>query len=255
MRSFLACLALVSLLSSFTCALNATEELAVRTTLSRFTLFIDDDDFDHLDQIFTQDVFADYAGTKSEGLPAFAAFLKLGLEGIVSQHALSSTVIDDLGDSLNSTAYVTAAFLGPGKNTPTSIGTAVILYAKYVDTWTRVGDAWRINERIVKHFVSPGRPSSLVFALMRNASLLGLLEIPASSRRNQSDQRCRDQCLWEMARLLAFIDKLAFGGRITTIMLNSRHSKEIENAHFLYLGDVMLPQKTKRCSNCFSKWP
>ncbi|KAL9637757.1 MAG: hypothetical protein Q9164_001991 [Protoblastenia rupestris] len=154
MRPFLACLALVSVLFSFTCALDATEELKVRTTLSRFTLFVDDDDFDHLDQIFTQDVFADYGFAKSDGLPAFAAFLKRGLEGIVSQHAVSSTVIEDLGDSLNSTAYITAAFLGPGKNTTTSTGTAVILYGKYLDTWTCVGRDWKINQRIFKAFVS-----------------------------------------------------------------------------------------------------
>lgn len=154
MRTFLACLAVVPLLFSFTYALDATEELKVRTTLSQFTIFIDDDDFDHLDQIFTQDVFADYGpGATSDGLPAFAAFLKLGLEGLVSQHAISSTVINDLGDSLNSTAYVTAAFLGPG-NTTTSVGSAVTLYGSYIDTWTRAGDAWRINERTVKYFVS-----------------------------------------------------------------------------------------------------
>ena len=155
MRTFLAYLALVPLIFSLTCALDAIEELKVRTTLSRFTLFIDDDDFDNLDQIFTQDVFADYGpGATSDGLPAFAAFLKLGLEGLVSQHAISSTVIEDLGDSLNSTAYVTAAFLGPGKNTTESVGSVMTLYGKYVDTWTRVGDVWRIKERIVKYFVS-----------------------------------------------------------------------------------------------------
>ncbi|KAL8786285.1 MAG: hypothetical protein Q9213_002880 [Squamulea squamosa] len=154
MRSFLACLALVPLLLSFTYALHATEELKVRTTLSQFAVFVDDDDFDHLDQIFTHDVFADYAGAKNDGLPAFAAFLKRGLGGIVSQHAVSSTVIEDLGHSLNSTAYVTAAFLGPGNNTATSVGTAVTLYGKYLDTWTRVGDGWRIKRRIFKQFVS-----------------------------------------------------------------------------------------------------
>ena len=154
MRLFLACLALVPVLFSFTCALDATEELKVRTTLSRFTILVDDDDFDHLDQIFTQDVYADYGFAKMDGLPAFAAFLRTGLEGLVSQHALSSTVIEDLGESLNSTAYVTAAFLGPGKNTTTSVGSAVTLYGKYLDTWTRVGHEWRINQRIFKEFVS-----------------------------------------------------------------------------------------------------
>lgn len=156
MRTFLACLALVPLLFSFTCALDATEELKVRSTLSRFTFLIDDDDFDHLDQIFTHDVFADYGpGATSDGLPAFAAFLKLGLKGLVSQHALSSTVIEDHGHSLNSTAYVTATFLGQGKlNSTTPVGSILTLYGKYVDTWTRVGDAWRINERTVKYFVS-----------------------------------------------------------------------------------------------------
>ncbi|KAL8998272.1 MAG: hypothetical protein Q9188_006137 [Gyalolechia gomerana] len=154
MRPFFACLALLPLLLSFTCALDATEELKVRTTLSRFAIFVDDDDFDQLDQIFTQDVFADYAGVKNDGLPEFAAFLRRGLGGIVSQHALSSIVFEDLGDSLNSTAYVTAAFLGPGNNTATSVGTAVTLYGKYLDAWTCVGDAWRIKRRIFKQFVS-----------------------------------------------------------------------------------------------------
>lgn len=155
MRAFLVCLAFVPLLFSFTCALHATEELKVRTTLSRFALFIDNDDFDHLDQIFTQDVYADYGeGAISDGLPAFAAFLKFGLGGLVSQHAISSTVIEDHGDSLNSTAYVTAAFLGPGKNTTKSVGTSVTLYGKYIDSWTRVGDDWRIYNRTVGFFVS-----------------------------------------------------------------------------------------------------
>jgi hypothetical protein len=154
MRSLLACLLLVPVLFSFVRALDATEELKVRTTLSQFTIFVDDDDFDHLDQIFTQDVFADYGFAKADGLPAFAAFLRRGLEGIVSQHAVSSTVIEDLGDSLNSTAYITASFLGPGDNNTTSVGTAVILYGKYLDTWTRVEDGWKINQRIFKAFVS-----------------------------------------------------------------------------------------------------
>lgn len=154
MKPFLACLALVSLLLSVTWGLDPTEELEVRTTLSRFAIFVDDDDFDQLDQIFTQDVFADYAGAKNDGLPAFAAFLKRGLGGLVSQHAVSCIVIEDLGDSLNSTAYVTAAFLGPGKNTTTSVGTAVTLYGKYLDTWARVRDVWRIKQRIFKQFVS-----------------------------------------------------------------------------------------------------
>ena len=119
MRAFLACLALVPLLFSFTSALSAKEELKVRTTLSQFTLFIDNDDFDHLDQIFTKDVYSDYgAGAINKGLPALAAFLKFGLGGLVSQHAISSTVIEDHGKSLNSTAYVTAAFLDWAKTPP-----------------------------------------------------------------------------------------------------------------------------------------
>ncbi|KAG8526307.1 uncharacterized protein KY384_000300 [Bacidia gigantensis] len=152
MRPFLACLALLPLLFTFTWALNAGEELKVRTTLSRFAIFVDDDDFDHLDQIFTPDVYADYAGSINKGLPAFEAFLRRGLGGIVSQHAVSTTVIEDLGDSLNSTAYVTAGFLGPGKNSTTWVGSAVTLYGKYHDTWTRVGKDWRIKQRIFEQF-------------------------------------------------------------------------------------------------------
>ncbi|KAL9600014.1 MAG: hypothetical protein Q9219_003483 [cf. Caloplaca sp. 3 TL-2023] len=154
MRSFLACLFLIPTLSSFSWALNATEELKVRTTLSQFAVLMDVDDFSKLDTIFTEDVFADYGTTKSYGLPEFSAFLERGLKGRSTQHAISSTVIEDHGTSLNSTAYVTCAFLGPGKNTTTYVGDVATLYGRYLDTWTSVGGAWKINQRIFSAFVS-----------------------------------------------------------------------------------------------------
>lgn len=154
MRLFPSLLAALPLLSSFTSALSAKEELQIRTLLSQFALQIDRDDFTHLDTIFTPDVYVDYFGRVSHGLAEFGPFLKRGLSG-VTQHAISSTVIEDHGHVLNSTAYVTAAFLGPGKNGTGQVGDVVTLYGEYVDGWVRQGREWRINRRIVNLF-NPG---------------------------------------------------------------------------------------------------
>ena len=152
MRRFLTYLAFGALLFiNSTLSLHASEELKIRTQLSRFAILVDDDNFAPLDDIFTQDVFADYAGQQNHGLPAFTAFLKRDLGGRITQHAVSTTVIEDLGASLNSTAYVTAGFLGQGNKT----GSVVTLYGKYLDTWVREGGReWKINRRNFVQFVS-----------------------------------------------------------------------------------------------------
>ena len=140
MKPFLACLTLLPLLFTLTSSLHPSEEFEVRTKLSQFAIYVDDDNFGPLNQIFTPDVFADYAGQKNYGLPAFTAFLKRDLANRITQHAISSTVIEDLGASLNSTAYVTAAFLGQGNAT----GSIVTLYGRYLDSWVREGHSWKI---------------------------------------------------------------------------------------------------------------
>ena len=164
----------LSILASVVFAsLSPSENLEIRNKLSLYALAVDNKQFGLLDNIFTQDIFADYVGQTYSGLPAFKAFLNISTANKTTQHAISSTILDDgaiagLGNSQspNSTAYVVATFLGQGNLT----GTSLALYGKYLDSWVRDQGAWKIKRRVFTLFVSITRephPSlSCSFALI-----------------------------------------------------------------------------------------
>ena len=131
---------------------SPSEDLEIRNKLSLYALAVDNKQYDLFDQIFTQDVFVDYVGQTYSGLPAFKEFLIVYAANKTTQHAISSTVLDDNdGDSqsLKSTAYLVATFLGQGNLT----GTSLALYGKYLDSWGREQGTWRIKQRVLALFV------------------------------------------------------------------------------------------------------
>ena len=140
-------------LFAFAQALNSSGELQIRNKLSLYALAVDNKDFNLFDQIFSQDVFADYVGQTYSDLPSLTAFLSNSVANKVTQHAISSTVVDDLGGNgtkPNSTAYLVATFLGQGNLT----GTSLALYGKYLDSWVQENGVWKINRRVLELLVS-----------------------------------------------------------------------------------------------------
>ena len=134
---------------------SAKDELQIRNKLSLYTIALDTKSFTLLDQVFTPDVVIDYRALDASilyGLPVVKTYLVKSLTGFVTQHTLSSTVVEatDQKGNVNSTVYLVANYLGQGNLT----GSAAYVYGRYLDAWTKQNGDWKSKTRILKLFVS-----------------------------------------------------------------------------------------------------
>ena len=158
MQIVLALIALLPLAGtalSYGSCLDTAVELQIRSTLSRYAIAVDTKNFGLLAEVFTQNAIADYSAPPPNniyhGLPAIQEFLKASVNTAVTQHTISSTVVD-FSNSLspNSTAYVVANCLGQGNLT----GQTLFIYGKYMDQWAYDSGSWKSKNRHFTLFVS-----------------------------------------------------------------------------------------------------
>ena len=144
-------LSIVSASLAYTKPPKPLDELEIRTKFSLYATATDTKQFNQYDDIFTQDVFADYGGQTYNGLSAFKAFETAAIGNNVTQHAVTNTVVDFVDSKApNSTAYVVMTYLGQGDLS----GQVCQFYGKYEDQWVQVRGAWRIKRRVLSLFVS-----------------------------------------------------------------------------------------------------
>ncbi|KAL8924538.1 MAG: hypothetical protein Q9208_004013 [Pyrenodesmia sp. 3 TL-2023] len=111
---------------------NAQDELQIRNKLALYAYAVDDKQFDLLDQIFTADtnaVYSDAPADQFRGVEALKSYLSNAVAGQVTQHAVSSILVEEVAaggrhpavpltnssqHSVNSTAYFVATFFGQG---------------------------------------------------------------------------------------------------------------------------------------------
>lgn len=147
--------ALLPITSAFTPLPSAIDELEIRNKLSLYAIALDTQNFALLDQVFTPDAVIDYRVPEASilyGLPAVKTYLVKMLTGFVTQHTLSTTVVEqtDRNGGVNSTVYLVANYLGQGNLT----GSAAYVYGTYLDAWTKQKGEWRIKARTLDYFVS-----------------------------------------------------------------------------------------------------
>ncbi|MCJ1423799.1 hypothetical protein MMC29_001684 [Sticta canariensis] len=140
-------------------------ELQIRNKISLYTLAIDAKDYGLLEQVFTTDVVVNYNYTGLgllTGVPAVQAFLAEQLQGLVTQHTISTTVVDfgppGLQHTPNSTAYLVANYLGQRSLT----GQTLFFYGIYTDQWVFEAGSWKSKNRILNFLVSLVDPSSRI---------------------------------------------------------------------------------------------
>ena len=143
-----------STLCDGSCSASAAE-LQIRNKLSLYAIAVDTKDFGLLTDFFTETAIANYSAPPPNdiyrGLPAIQEFLKVSVKDFVSQHAISSTLVDMTNEaSPNSTAYVVASFLGQGNLT----GQSLAFYGKYIDQWIYDSGSWKTRNRNFTLFVS-----------------------------------------------------------------------------------------------------
>jgi hypothetical protein len=140
--------------------------LAIQNTIARYCLALDTHDFSILKQVFTTDIHADYSAVSPQnknidGLDSMIDKLMVILEGKVTQHALSTQILDfePMGNQAGpylckAMTYFTAnTFID--KNRDKDELDHVTVLGRYEDTIIEVSPGeWRIKARIVKTFVS-----------------------------------------------------------------------------------------------------
>lgn len=138
--------------------------LSIKNTISLYCLALDTHDFDLLHKVFSKDVKAEYAAVSPqypniEGLDTFLERITSILNGKVTQHALSTQILDfeatgtDSWDC-NAITYFTAnTFFGLGRDGNKLDHVSV--FGRYEDQLVEVESGeWRIVKRVVKTFVS-----------------------------------------------------------------------------------------------------
>ncbi|KAJ7120811.1 hypothetical protein C8R44DRAFT_736536 [Mycena epipterygia] len=104
---------------------------------------------DHLDLVFTRDVYANYSAPLGilNGTVTLAATL---------QHLLGTCVVPFLGkDDARTVTYFQASHFGRGLlNGQRGVGTEQVLYAygAYDDSWVKVGKDWRVRQRSLVYY-------------------------------------------------------------------------------------------------------
>lgn len=146
---------LLALACAYTPLPSAKDELEIRNKLSLYAIALDTKDFALLNQVFTTDVVIDYQVPDTgflRGLPAVKAYLVKALTGFVTQHAMSSTVVEVVNKAgdVNSTVYLVATDFGQGNLT----GSAAFVYGRYLDSWTKQKGELKSKARTLELFVS-----------------------------------------------------------------------------------------------------
>ena len=136
-------------------AQSPATNIEIRQTISRYAFASDEKDLDALSKVFTPDAVVKFPlpppNDIIRGLPAIKAALKIQLADYVTQHTMSTTVVDNVNSrSPNSTAYLVANYLGQGNLT----GQLLSFYGKYLDQWEYQGRQWKIKNRELVLFVS-----------------------------------------------------------------------------------------------------
>lgn len=139
---------------------NITAELQIRNKISLYALALDAKDYGLVGDIFTADAVVNYPGIGPlSGVPAVQAYVKTQLEGLVTQHTMSTIMVDfgppGLQTIPRSTAYLIANFLGQGD----LAGQVVVFYGKYTDLWAFEAGSWKCKNRTLTFLVSFLNPS------------------------------------------------------------------------------------------------
>lgn len=127
----------------------------ITDAISRYTLAVDDGDFDLLDTVFTPDAHIDYteSGGVADAYPAVKAWLAEALPAF-SRHRvhLVGQVVHSFADG-GDEAAVTAYFHNPMRISDGAGGERVVeVGGRYEHTFVRTPDGWRsrrLHEKVV----------------------------------------------------------------------------------------------------------
>lgn len=131
--------------------------VVIEQTLNLFARSVDTHDYTLLDSVFSPNAVANFATSAGciDGLPAIKVFLQNTLTGTVSQHALSTHMINVGGNqttTASASTYLQGTFFGQGNLT----GQIQTTYGRYDDLLGFSSVGWRVYNRTLVAFGSIG---------------------------------------------------------------------------------------------------
>ena len=125
--------------------LSQSAEDAIRNVLGRYSVGVDDRDFEAVGRCFTVDAVASYSGlTIPQGREHVVDHIR-GIERTkVSQHYLFPIIIDVDGDTATSLSYGLAVLIQDKNGETRSVGRGL----RYADTWRLSEEGWQISNRL-----------------------------------------------------------------------------------------------------------
>ena len=130
--------------------------LQIQQTLNQYALDVDSKNYTALIDVFTPNARAEFQPSLvAFGLPAIVAEVSKSLEGLISQHSLTTQVVTlESETDASAVTYLQANFFGQGNLT----GEVVTDYGKYLDDFTFVQDVgWRVRNRTLVTLVSSNK--------------------------------------------------------------------------------------------------
>ncbi|MCJ1264520.1 hypothetical protein MMC22_004392 [Lobaria immixta] len=142
---------------------DPTAVLQIHQTLGLYPFVIDGKQFDRLDLVFHENVWANVTMLGVfQSLSALEAGLKSFLAAVTSQHAITTQLIQihEKGTTARSASYYTGTYLGTGSFTNQSL----ISWGTYEDNWVKnlTTGQWRIIERTLT-FAGPSSGNGAIF--------------------------------------------------------------------------------------------
>ena len=125
---------------------SQSAEDAIRNVLGRYSVGVDDRDFEAVGRCFTADAVASYSGlTIPQGREHVVDHIR-GIERTkVSQHFLIPIIVDVDGDTATSLCYGLAVLIQDKDGETRSVGRGL----RYSDTWRRTdAEGWQISNRL-----------------------------------------------------------------------------------------------------------
>ena len=124
---------------------SVSDHDAIRNVLGRYSVAVDDRDFDAVGRCFTVDAIASYSGLT---IPQGREHVVDHIRGIgntkVSTHYLNPIIVDVDGDTAYTMSYGMAVLIQDKDGSMNSVARGL----RYRDNWRRTDEGWQISNRL-----------------------------------------------------------------------------------------------------------
>lgn len=126
-------------------SVSESDSDTIRNVLGRYSVAVDDRDFDAVGRCFTEDAVASYSGlTIPQGRDHVVDHIRGIARTRVSQHYLTPIIVEVDGDSGYTMSYGMAVLIQDKDGETRSVARGL----RYEDRWRRTDEGWQIANRL-----------------------------------------------------------------------------------------------------------